>query len=261
MTKILVSKDPLQHLKTFTDARIAIGRVGGSLPTKELLSFRLDQARARDAVHADFDTEALAAELRSLDLGLDILHVESNATDHASFLKNPGLGRALKQADKNRLLDFTQAHVAIDVVLLISDGLSALAVQKNACELLRSLIPILQQKSLTIGPVVIARHARVALQDDVGEALKAKLAVILIGERPGLGSTDSMSAYLVYQPRAGNSDADRNCISNIRASGFAPSSAAAKLAELLQRCLAAKLSGVLVKDDDMNGKVLTPRET
>jgi ethanolamine ammonia-lyase small subunit len=231
-------------LRKLTAARIGLKRSGASLATGPLLEFQLAHARARDAVHAPLDTERLATELSGLDL--PVLTVASAVEDKAAYLMRPDLGRQLKAEAAARL---TQHRGQFDIVFVISDGLSASAVQSHAAAVLAVLVPILRKQGWSIAPFVIARHGRVAIGDAVAAALGATGAAVLIGERPGLSAFDSMGAYLTWQPSAQTTDADRNCISNIRPDGIGYADAAFKLAHLLGAIRARGRSGVQLKDD------------
>lgn len=233
------------HLRRHTAARIALGRTGGSLPTTEQLTFALDHALARDAVHAPFDPAALAAELALLHP--EPLILESAAPDRATYLQRPDLGRRLS-ADSATRLTALVPRTPPDLVILISDGLSALAAQRQAAPLLRDLLPRLRASGLTLAPLCIVRQARVALMDEAGSLVRARLALMLLGERPGLGTPDSLGAYLVFAPALGRTNADRNCVSNIRPAGLPPSLAAEKLHALLTAASTLQLSGVALKD-------------
>lgn len=230
-------------LKRWTDARVALGRSGGSLPHRALLDFRLSHARARDAVHQAFDPAALALELEPL--GLPILLAPSLAPDRVSYLQRPDLGRQLSPDGQERL---THQHrpEGFDLALILSDGLSAEAAHRQVPTLLAALLPLLKQ--WTLAPLVIAPFARVALQDEIGSLLGARAALILLGERPGLGSPDSLGAYLVHSPKSGNTDADRNCVSNIRQAGLPPAAAALRICWLLEESRRLGFSGVDLKD-------------
>jgi ethanolamine ammonia-lyase small subunit len=229
------------RLRRTTPARIALGRVGHALPLGEVLDFQLAHARARDAVHAALNGVALAEELAPL----AVLHVESDAPDRATYLRRPDLGRRLS-ASSAALLAAAGGHC--DVVFVIGDGLSATGVEAGAARLLQACKAELAD--LDIGPVVIAEQARVALADPIGEALGARVSVMIIGERPGLSVHDSLGIYLTFAPRSGRSDAERNCISNIHgAGGLSPQDAARTLAWLLREALRRQLSGVDLKDD------------
>jgi ethanolamine ammonia-lyase small subunit len=240
-----IPRDPWKHLGARTPARIALGRAGASLPTHEVLSFALAHAQARDAVHARLDRLVLAAQLQSL--RLDTIEVESKASDRATYLRRPDLGRQLDDASRARVATAVRDD-RCDLALMIGDGLSATAVAAHAPALVGALLPHLKSLGLTLGPVVIAEGARVALGDEVGALLGARLVAVLIGERPGLSAADSLSVYLTYAPRPGRTDAERNCISNIRPAGLAPEAAANNLAWLTKSALALQVTGVALKD-------------
>lgn len=239
-------EDSWAALKRWTDARIALGRAGGSVPTRRLLDFKLSHAKARDAVLRDFHADGIADELRTLGHG-EVVTLESQAWDRPTFLTRPDLGRALAPASRAALEKIReQQATAPDLVIIVSDGLSSLAAHQQAVAFLGALLPLLQ--GWIMAPLVVIPYARVALQDEVGEALQARQALILLGERPGLGSPDSLSAYLVHTPKVGNTDAQRNCVSNIRQAGLPPVDAAAKVARLLKDSRALSLSGVMLKE-------------
>jgi len=249
----LVPGDLWARLRRTTPARIGLGRVGTAPPLGEVLQFQLAHARARDAVHAALDVEALAAELAPM----PVLHVESAAPDRATYLRRPDLGRRLSERSAALLAD---AGGRCDVVFVIGDGLSATGVQAGAAQLLKACAKALGD--LQIGPVVIARQARVALGDPIGEALGARACVMIIGERPGLTVPDSLGIYLTFAPRPDRSDAERNCISNIHgAGGLSPAEAAATLGWLLREALRRQLSGVDLKDDQTPGLLLQAQGT
>ena len=237
------ARDPWDGLREATAARIALGRAGAALPTAALLAFELDHARARDAVHQALDVAALAASLQGG--GHETLAVHSAAPDRAAYLVRPDLGRRLDEAGRARLA--ATGNTGCDVLLIVADGLSALGVQRHAARLIAALVPRLE--GLTTGPVVIAEQARVALGDEVGSALGARLVVMLIGERPGLTSPDSVGCYLTFDPRVGRHDAQRNCVSNIRPEGLPMAQAAARIAWLIRASLHCARSGVALKDD------------
>lgn len=243
-----VTVDPWDALRRTTAARIALGRAGGSLPTREWLDFKAAHAAARDAVHFEFDAEALAGQLRML--SHDVIVVETAAADRRTYLERPDLGRQL--SDRSRAA--IQAHrpaTPSDLAVIVSDGLSAIAAQRHAAPLLEELVPRLRDGtgSWSLAPIVVARFGRVALQDEIGELLGAEMALILLGERPGLGTPDSLGAYLVHHPRVGNTDANRNCVSNIRPDGLPYLAAANTLAYLLCQARNRKISGVQLKDE------------
>jgi ethanolamine ammonia-lyase small subunit len=237
--------DAWSQLRGLTRARIALGRSGGSLPTRERLDFQLAHARARDAVVARFNTGAFVEQVRGI-CGR-FLVVDSAAGDRAEFLRRPDLGRRLAEESRGALEE--EAGPGFDVAVIVSDGLSTHAVMSQAEPLLVALLPMIRESGWSLAPVVVARHGRVALQDEIGAALGARLTVMLLGERPGLGSADSLGAYFTYKPGSGRTDADRNCISNIRDGGITPAAAAAKLHYLLSRAFHLGLSGVGLKDD------------
>jgi ethanolamine ammonia-lyase small subunit len=240
--------DPWQQLRRLTTARIALGRTGGSLPTHELLDFRLAHARARDAVHAPFDAADFADRLRFL--GTDVLCVESAATTQMDFLRRPDLGRRLASASRAQLsARIIENSNAPDLVIILSDGLSSLAAVEHGPALLATLVPLLQQSDWKLAPLIVAKHGRVALQDEIGELLHARVSLMLLGERPGLGAADSLGAYFTYAPHPGLTDAARNCISNIRTEGLPPVDAAQKLFYLMTQSRRRSLSGVELKDD------------
>ena len=250
--------DAWAHLRRHTVARIALGRTGGSLPTSALLSFAHDHALARDAVHAPFDSSALAASLQPLDPA-PILQLTSAAPDRATYLQRPDLGRRLSSTSASQLSTLNSQLPPHDVVVLISDGLSALAAISQAPPLLAALLPRLRAAGLTLAPLCIVRHARVALQDELGPLLHARLALMLIGERPGLGTPDSLGAYFTFDPHPGRTDADRNCISNIRPAGLPPVAAAEKLATLITTALRLRLTGTALKDDTLQTDLQSAR--
>lgn len=239
--------DAWQHLKQLTAARIALGRAGGSLPTQELLDFQLAHARARDAVHLEFETQNLQDGIQAL--GCKAVEVSSAAGDRQTYLQRPDLGRRLDEASRQRLKELATPNAPPDLVILVSNGLSALAAHRQAVPLLQILVPLLRDDGWKLAPIVVVRNGRVAIQDEVGLLLAAPLALILLGERPGLGSPDSLGAYLVFHPRPGLNDAARNCVSNIRPEGLTHAAAARLLHYLLTESRARKLSGVPLKDD------------
>jgi ethanolamine ammonia-lyase small subunit len=238
-----MSDDAWQSLRRFTAARIALGRTGDSLPTQAVLEFSLAHARARDAVHAPFPAAALAGELAGT--GLPVLRVHSAAVDRATYLRRPDLGRQLAPASRSALA--ARAAATNDLVLVLADGLSAPAATQHGPTLVRALLRLLP--GWRIGPLVLAEQARVALGDEVGELLGAGLVLVLIGERPGLSSPDSLGAYLTWQPRVGRTDAERNCVSNIRPEGQPVELAAARIAWLLAAAQGRRLTGVQLKDE------------
>jgi ethanolamine ammonia-lyase small subunit len=244
MTGSQVTRDGWDALKQYTSARIALGRAGASLPTAEWLQFRLAHARARDAVHCGFDAVSLAGMIRAM--GIEILPVSTQAADRMTYLQRPDLGRRLHEDSKTVLGGKAGVY---DLVIIVSDGLSAMAVERHTPCLLQHLVPRLRAKRWKMAPVIVAPFARVALEDEIGALIGAQIALILLGERPGLGAPDSLGAYLVFGPRSGNTDAQRNCVSNIRPEGLDYGAAADTLEYLLTRAEALRLSGVLLKDE------------
>jgi ethanolamine ammonia-lyase small subunit len=232
-------------LKALTPARVGLGRSGAGLPTGALLDFTLDHARARDAVHAAFDMAGLVASLRAL--GLDPVQAASRAPNRADYLRRPDLGRRL-DADSQRALT-GRARGPCDLALIIADGLSPTAVNLHAAGVTEQLLPLLKEAGIAPGHVVIASGARVALGDEIGEILGARMVVMLIGERPGLSAPDSLGAYLTWEPKVGRTDAERNCVSNIHSSGLGSAEAAFKIAWLVREALTRRITGVALKDE------------
>jgi len=240
-----VTADPWTRLAALTPARLALGRAGPSLPTREVLKLGFAHARARDAVHAELDVETMAAGVAAL--GCETVLVESAAPDRATYLRRPDFGRRLSA--RSRALLQQAGRPEADIAIMVADGLSASAMGLNALPLLRALLPLLAGAGLSLGPVTLARQARVALGDEVGALMGARLVLVLIGERPGLSAADSLGAYLTFAPEIGRSDAQRNCVSNIRTAGLVPAAAAGKIAWLIGQALALSLTGVALKDD------------
>ncbi|CAD5374537.1 Ethanolamine ammonia-lyase light chain [Rubrivivax sp. A210] len=236
--------DPWAELARHTPARIALGRSGVALPTAAVLSFAAAHAQARDAVHVALDGAALRQAL--IDEGWDSIRVTSRAASRPEYLRRPDLGRRLADADALRLQALAAAPV--DLAVVLADGLSAIAVQNHGLPLLRELRQALGG-ALSWAPVVIATQARVALADEIGALLQARMSLILVGERPGLSSPDSLGAYLTFAPAVGRLDAQRNCVSNIRPAGLAMDRAAGRIAWLLREALRRRLSGVALKDE------------
>ena len=239
------AEDPWAGLRRLTAARIGLARSGASLATGPLLEFRLAHARARDAVHAPLDEGRLRADLAAL--GAPVLAVASAVQDRPQYLMRPDLGRRLAP-DAEAVLA-RHAGDGHDVALVITDGLSARAVERHAKPLLAGLLPRLQAEGWHIAPLAIVRQGRVAIGDAVAQLLRARMVVILIGERPGLSAPDSMGAYLTWQPGPHTTDANRNCISNIRPEGIDPPDAAFKIMHLLRAMRAREMSGVGLKDE------------
>ena len=238
-----LSADPWRQLKAFTSARIALGRVGSSLPTQEVLDFGMAHAMARDAVHTPLDAEAFCAELHAS--GFETVRVKSAAPDRASYLLRPDLGRRLSEECESLLR--ASACKETEVLFVVGDGLSSLAIANHARPLLEALRASMPAGQGSV-PVVVATQARVALSDPIGELLNARIVVMLIGERPGLSSPDSLGIYITYGPRVGRQDSERNCISNVRPEGLNYQAAARKTRWLVDEALRLRLSGIGLKD-------------
>ncbi len=241
------SPDPWAFLRAHTAARLAQGRTGHSLPTRALLDFQLDHARARDAVFSTLDLPQLVAELETLHPRILMLH--SRATDRLEYLQRPDLGRQL-----NGPIDFTAQFRAtgvtpFDLAIVITDGLSAAAVNRHAVPLVTQLVAETTRLGWSLAPIAIVEQGRVAVADEVAHAFGAELVVMLIGERPGLSSPDSLGAYLTFQPRPGLTDESRNCVSNIRPEGLSYEFAVQKVVYLLTEMKTRRLSGVGLKDE------------
>ncbi|MFC5474297.1 ethanolamine ammonia-lyase subunit EutC [Paraherbaspirillum soli] len=265
MSKInpTVITNPWQALRQFTAARIALGRAGISLPTAAQLEFQLAHARARDAVHLALDAKLLAHQLSSFAAAADGVCIKlcSAAENRDIYLQRPDLGRKLNSDSRQILREWSQlrqeseAHEGglkprpYDLALVIADGLSALAIEQNAQPFLRTLIPRMASENWSLAPITIVRQGRVAVGDEVGQLLGARAVVVLIGERPGLSSPDSMGLYLTWKPGVGLTDANRNCISNVRPAGLSYEEAAFKLHYLLSESRRRQLSGVQLKDE------------
>ncbi|WP_179413651.1 ethanolamine ammonia-lyase subunit EutC [Mucilaginibacter sp. E4BP6] len=235
---------PLNPLKEFTAARVGIGRTGTSIPTKQSLAFKLAHAHARDAVYSVLDIDGLSNDIKQFNLPVLLLH--SKAGNRAEYLQRPDLGRKLKKSSANQLKEYTGDY---DVSIIIADGLSAAAINENVIGLLNHLIPLFTAANLKLAPVCFVEQGRVAVSDKVAHLLNAKLSVILIGERPGLSSADSIGAYLTYGPKPGLTDESRNCISNIRPQGLMFKPAADKIFYLIQEAFRMKLTGIGLKDN------------
>ena len=233
-------QDPWHAFRKFTAARIALGRSGNGLPTSHLLDFQLAHAKARDAVLGTMNAETLAADLTG-----DTIVVSSEARDRATYLQRPDLGRQLTPEDREKL-DGRSPSPSPDLVFVIGDGLSAFAVHTYAAATLTKAVTLLPD--LSVGPIVLAHQARVALGDDIAVALGARAVVILIGERPGLSAADSLGAYLTYAPKIGSQNSDRNCVSNIRDGGLTPDEGAARIAYLVRAAFKQGESGYQLKD-------------
>lgn len=230
--------DPWEQLRAFTSARIALGRTGAAVPLREVLQFRLAHAHARDAVYSALDTTLFLHQPWEV----DILH--SQAANRSEYLQRPDKGRKLETSSAASL---SPAHT--DLAIVLADGLSATAVNRHAIPVMAYLYPMLQAKRISCAPVQLVQQGRVAVGDEIGALLGVKLVLVLIGERPGLTTPDSLGAYLTWQPRPGLTDEARNCISNIRPEGLPYSTAAEKIFYFVQEVLRLKLTGVKLKDN------------
>jgi ethanolamine ammonia-lyase small subunit len=242
-----VVDDPWSSLREFTAARIALGRTGTSLPLKPALEFRLAHAMARQAVYSTLDIDTLIPELEALQLPVKLLH--SEAQDRAHYLQRPDLGRRLSEASRCELQSAVTGNAGFDLAFGVADGLSATAVNRHAVPLLSHTLQALKGEGWRMAPVSLVQQGRVAIGDEIGVLLNARLVIMLIGERPGLSSTDSLGIYITYAPRVGNTDELRNCISNIRPEGLSGEAAAIKLVYLIRESFRLKLSGVNLKDN------------
>jgi ethanolamine ammonia-lyase small subunit len=241
-----VIENPWQALRQFTAARIALGRAGVSQPTSAQLDFQLAHAQARDAVHRELDAAALAAQLATLPGLAPALLLHSAAPDRATYLQRPDWGRQLDAPSREKLAGAAQGY---DLAFVIADGLSALAIEQNVVPFLSVLVERLQKDHWTFAVPAIVSQGRVAVGDEVAQLMQARAVVVLVGERPGLSSPDSMGLYLTWAPQVGLTDAARNCISNVRPAGMAYADAAHTLHYLLSEARRRGLSGVALKDD------------
>jgi len=240
--------DPWNFLARLTAARIGLGRAGGSLPTLPLLQFQLAHARARDAVHHELDAHALLERLRAA--GVEALQLHSAAQDRRCFIARPDLGRILGDESRRLLAQRPPARAPYDCAFVIADGLSALAIESHAADFYARIAARLNRDGWTLAPVSVVRQGRVAIGDEIGALLPARMTVLLIGERPGLSSPDSLGVYVTYDPVPGRTNAERNCISNIRPpEGLSYALGAHKLHYLMTESRRRKLSGVNLKED------------
>jgi ethanolamine ammonia-lyase small subunit len=233
-------------LRRFTQARIALGRAGHAVPTRVLLDFQLAHAQARDAVHFPWDIDAFAGQVRGL--GEEVLILDTPVGSRAEYLRRPDLGRVLTEGARTRLRDFDASEA--DVALIVTNGLSSTAVERHGIPLVQAIVNSYRTRHIRIAPVSLVANGRVALSDDIGSVLAARVAVIVVGERPGLSAADSLGIYLTFAPQPGNTDAERNCISNIRPpEGLSYEAAAAKLLYLTEEAMRRGISGVALKDE------------
>jgi ethanolamine ammonia-lyase small subunit len=239
-------------------ARTSLGLTGPSIPTREQLRFQLDHALARDAVHAQMDVTGLLQGLRERQLnGLVVRSAavgESGVSSRRIYLRRPDLGRTLHVESREALLELDRSATSgLDVVFVIADGLSALAVERHALPLVDVVMPLLAAQELRVGPVCLVQQGRVAIGDEIGSLLHAKLVVVLIGERPGLSAPDSMGVYITWAPRQGRTDAERNCISNVRLEGLSYGDAAPRVASYASESRRVRATGVALKDPSLAG--------
>ena len=243
----VVSSDPWSRLRQYTPARIALGHSGTSLPTKPHLEFQLAHARARDAVHHPLDVPELAKRLQSI--AREPITLESRAENRPTYLQRPDKGRRLAEGSAEKLRSLPRPTTPYDVVFVICDGLSALAIEENAVGFLDVMLQSIAGNDWNIAPLCIVQEGRVAIGDEIGEILNAGLVVVLIGERPGLSSPDSMGLYMTMNPRVGLTDESRNCISNVRPAGLSYEEASHKLGYLMTEARRRGFSGVALKDE------------
>ena len=243
--KAIVKSDSWEALRQFTSARIALGRSGTSIPTKEGLAFKLAHAHARDAVHSSMDVELLRKNLELYNL--PVVTLQSKSENRQIYLQRPDLGRQLHSESQSELQEFV---VLNDVCIIIADGLSANAINQHIPTLMKVLMQALQNSGLRVAPLCLVTQARVAIGDHIAQVLQSKLSVILIGERPGLSAADSVGAYITYNPVPGLTDESRNCISNIRPDGLSFNEASAKIMYLILQAFQRKLSGIQLKDNE-----------
>jgi len=246
MSRNIANQDPWRSLTRYTQARIGLGRAGSSVPTNALLDFQLAHAQARDAVHRSLDARALQRELKQR--GWDAIGLHSAAADRHTYVQRPDLGRILDDASKVALEKLQRPAAPYDAVIILADGLSALAIERHAAPLLEEVMHKLIDAQWSLAPLCIVEQGRVAIGDEIGALLAARLGVILIGERPGLSSPDSLGIYLTWDPLPGRSNAQRNCISNVRPDGLSYALAAHKLFYLMTAARQLRLSGVGLKE-------------
>jgi ethanolamine ammonia-lyase small subunit len=240
--------NPWLQLRQLTPARIALGRTGTSLPTAPLLEFQFAHAQARDAVHTPLDTAGLADKLEVL--GLECLLLKSAAKDRDTYLQRPDLGRRLAAESVDLLRQVRVANGCThDLAIVVADGLSALAIERHTMPFLQRLLENVRAEGWTLAPLCLVQQGRVAIGDEVGELLGARMSLVLVGERPGLSSPDSLGLYFTFRPRVGLTDASRNCISNVRLEGLPYNMAAFRLMYLMREALRRQLSGVNLKDE------------
>lgn len=262
--KNLIAKDPAvanswQKLKEFTDARIGLGRAGCAIPTKRLLEFQMDHANARDAVHIPLDIENLLAGLPSK---YGHLVLESRAADRATYLQRPDYGRRLSDRSVTSLNSYLESQTdQYKAAIVIVDGLSSTAVQAHAGEMAETLCNLMEEKGYSLAPICVVQQGRVAIGDEIGDILGVDLLILMVGERPGLSSPDSLGIYYTFKPALGLQDSSRNCISNIRPAGLSFQEAADKLIWLIDESIKINQSGVMLKDESEAIDAITNEES
>ena len=246
----IVVPDRWASLRQFTDARIALGRSGVSMPVSETLKLKMAHAHAKDAVFSVLNKSEISNQLNELQL--PFVFLQSKAINRHVYLQRPDLGRRLSESATETLKALQSND--FDVCITLADGLSAEAVNQHAIPVITLLKKLFQQKALRLAPVCIVEEGRVAVSDDTGSLLNTKLSLVFIGERPGLSSPDSLGAYLTYAPQVGLTDERRNCVSNIRPQGLRYEEAANIIFYLVKESLQLQISGVALKDN--SGKAL-----
>jgi ethanolamine ammonia-lyase small subunit len=243
----MIEEDPWQFLKKYTRARVAMGHCGSSVPTNEMLQFQLAHAKAIDAVHLPFNIEQTCQEMEHIFGGI-ILRLQSAVKDRSEYLRRPDLGRVLSP-ESISIIENTVKTSGFDISLVIADGLSPTAIEKNIFPVMKLLLPLLNEKDFTIAPIAVVEQGRVAIADEIATLMNARLSIIFIGERPRLNSPDSMGIYMTYNPHKGITDERRNCISNVRQDGLSYFMACSKLLYLVEESFRRNLSGVELKDE------------
>ncbi|TKB07322.1 ethanolamine ammonia-lyase subunit EutC [Desulforhopalus sp. IMCC35007] len=241
--RFVYTPDPWSGLQKFTDARIGLGRCGSSLPLKQRLEFKLAQARARDAVHQPANLEEIAVQLNKR--AYSSLQLGSSVRDREEYLRRPDKGRCLS-GESQKILEVQKK--GYDLSIVICDGLSAPAIHQSASGVAGGLLDLFRKTPLTVAPTSLVKNGRVAIGDEIGSALGAQMTVVLIGERPGLSSPNSLGAYLTYGPKPGTTDEARNCVSNIRPGGMAVEEAVRKISYLIEKALQQRQTGIELKD-------------
>lgn len=247
LDRAAVDRGVAARLRELTPARVGLGRTGVSQQTRDLLEFQRCHAQARDAVHATMQPSALAAAIRAVS-GSDVICLHSAAKDRPSYLQRPDLGRRLDEPSRAILSNFNRRP--FELAFVVTDGLSALAVERHSAQLVAALLPLISNSASgewKLAPICIVEQGRVAIGDEIGSALGAEIVLVLIGERPGLSSPDSLGAYITWHPRVGRTDAERNCISNIRLEGLSYAEAARQIALCLSEARRRELTGVALK--------------